>query len=392
MRLPIALLVPLLIASVPGVAADHPVVVELFTSQGCSSCPPADQVLAALGEEPGGAVIPLAFHVDSWNHLGWMDPFSKREWTLRQQFYARMLGGRGPYTPQAVVDGAHELVGSDERALRAAIARAAAQPAAAVTVAVGGDGESVVVEASVERPAALRGRKLDVMAALYENQLSTAVPRGENGGQTLRDTRVVRLLERAVRLPDDGPDAATARVTLQLGKGWVRQNLGVAVFVQDPKTLTIHGAANAALAAGREEVTRRPLGLAAAFAAFLGGCDSSPSEPRRDAVFVAIADGCPLENGNPQRYRFRTRDAAVIADATARLGDADVIWVVGRFRTGDGGFNAPWNWHHDPADVHLAEITAEGCQGCPRLVSQDLDYWTRFGQYCAPARIVAREG
>lgn len=135
----------------------------------------------------------------------------------------------------------------------------------------------------------------------------------------------------------------------------------------------------------------RSLALAAVLAAGLGGCDSSPSEPRRDAVFVAIADGCPLENGSPQRYRFRTRDPRVIADATARLGGNEVVWVVGRFRTGDGGFNAPWNWHHDPADVHLAEITAEGCQGCPRLVSQDPEYWTRFGQYCAPARIVARE-
>ena len=75
----------------------------------------------------------------------------------------------------------------------------------------------------------------------------------------------------------------------------------------------------------------------------------------------------------------------------ARIGNPEEIWVTGVFRTGDGGFNAPWHWHHDPDSVELAEVTIEACQGCPSLVDADIDYWTNFGRYCAPGRIVARE-
>jgi len=115
----------------PGV---HTVVVELFTSQGCSSCPPADRLLSELGAESRDRVVPLAFHVDFWNHAGWTDPFSKREWTDRQVGYSRALGVRNVYTPQAVVDGSAELVGSDANGMRAAIAAAAAKPAAAIAL------------------------------------------------------------------------------------------------------------------------------------------------------------------------------------------------------------------------------------------------------------------
>src|SRR5512134_2402114 len=88
-------------------------VVELFTSQGCSSCPPADRLLAELGEDP--AVLPLAFHVDYWDHLGWRDPFSSPRWSERQGRYARTLG-RGLYTPQLVVAGDQDVLGSNQRA------------------------------------------------------------------------------------------------------------------------------------------------------------------------------------------------------------------------------------------------------------------------------------
>jgi hypothetical protein len=241
----ISLLLPIavLLVAPRASAAPRPVVVELFTSQGCSSCPPADRLLAALGREPGGAVIPLAYHVDSWNYLGWNDPFSKREWTLRQDFYARVLGGRGPYTPQAVIDGATDLVGSDEEGMRRAIAHAASLPAAQVSVTLTPEGDSVNVEIAVELPPGLAGRKLDVMAAIYETGLSTGVPRGENGGRTLHDEYVVRTLERAARLGGESPTSSRAMSSLPLAKDWARENLGVAVFVQDPKTFTIHGAA-----------------------------------------------------------------------------------------------------------------------------------------------------
>jgi hypothetical protein len=110
-----------------------------------------------------------------------------------------------------------------------------------------------------------------------------------------------------------------------------------------------------------------------------------------DAVFRAVADSCPPVNGTPQQFRFTTRDPGVIAQSTARIGNPEEIWVTGLFRTGDGGFNAPWHWHHDPGSVELADVTIEACQGCPSLVDADLDYWTNFGRYCAPGRIVARE-
>ncbi len=133
------------------------------------------------------------------------------------------------------------------------------------------------------------------------------------------------------------------------------------------------------------------LALAATLA--LAACsDPRPTEPDAEtAVFLAIADSCPPVNGIAERFRFMTRDPQVIAQSTARIGNPEEIWVTGVFRTGDGGFNAPWHWHHDPDSVELAEVTIEACQGCPSLVETNLDYWTNFGRYCAPGRIIARE-
>src|SRR6266849_3578517 len=100
--------------------ATQPVVVELFTSQGCSSCPPADTLIRELRKQPN--VIAIAYHVDYWNYLGWRDPFSSSDWTLRQSQYAHAFGLSSNYTPQIVVGGAREMVGSNDRAVRAAIA------------------------------------------------------------------------------------------------------------------------------------------------------------------------------------------------------------------------------------------------------------------------------
>src|SRR5262245_59154605 len=108
-----------------------PVVLELFTSQGCSSCPPADRVLSMLGSDPSlrARVVPLAFHVDYWNSIGWTDPFSSSAWSERQSAYAKQLALDSVYTPQIVVNGHDQLNGSDEDGIRRAIDAAAAGPA-----------------------------------------------------------------------------------------------------------------------------------------------------------------------------------------------------------------------------------------------------------------------
>ena len=106
----------------PARAAERPIVVELFTSEGCSSCPPADALLGELATRPN--VLALSFHVDYWDRLGWKDPFSSPEATARQQHYARLLGLDTVYTPQIVVDGSWEAVGSDQAAVERALDQA----------------------------------------------------------------------------------------------------------------------------------------------------------------------------------------------------------------------------------------------------------------------------
>jgi len=241
------ILAPAASARDSGAPPGHIVVVELFTSQGCSSCPPADRLLQRLGERSG--VVPLAFHVDFWNSAGWKDPFSKAEWTHRQIDYERALGVNTPYTPQAVVDGGVELVGSNEDALRAAISDAARKPAAEIALQLKPSGTDVIATVNVRRPDSLRDRKMDLMLVVYEVGLVTPVSRGENGGRTLKNDYVVRLLRRADRLAAGGDADTRHVVTLSLDRGWNRAGLGVAAFLQDPKSLRIFGAAAQPLSA-----------------------------------------------------------------------------------------------------------------------------------------------
>src|SRR5271170_4477662 len=111
-----------------GAADGAPVVLELFTSEGCSSCPPADGLISEIGAS-SKSVIPLAYHVDYWNHLGWADPFSSPQWSERQSSYARAMNLDGDYTPQMVIGGGLQCVGSDRRSVSYAIAAARSVPA-----------------------------------------------------------------------------------------------------------------------------------------------------------------------------------------------------------------------------------------------------------------------
>jgi hypothetical protein len=236
-----------LLAVAAGAAADPPradalVVVELFTSQGCSSCPPADRLLSGLLDRP--AVLPLAYHVDYWNRLGWTDPFSSPAWSRRQEAYARAFGTGRVYTPQLVIAGVSECVGSDAGRVEAELRRAGRAPAGvAVELARRRLGPGAWrLEVAARRTSGAGGPVLDAMLAVYENGLRTPVPRGENAGRTLRHDFVVRRLERVFTLP---AASATGEGSLdvRLEPGWRAEEVGVVAFLQDPATLAIVGAA-----------------------------------------------------------------------------------------------------------------------------------------------------
>jgi hypothetical protein len=226
--------------------------VELFTSQGCSTCPPADRLLTNLGAQDADRVVPLALHVDFWNSAGWTDPFSRADWTKRQTSYARKLGLTTIYTPQAVVDGGSELVGSDAKALNAAIAAAAARPAGQVSLQLQPAGSEVHVTIDVELPDGLRKDNRDLMLAVFETGLVTNVGRGENGGRQLHNDYVVRSLTRAATLTAGGPQKTRNAASIPLDPHWQPGQLGVAAFLQDPVSLAISGAA-ASMLASRDE-------------------------------------------------------------------------------------------------------------------------------------------
>ena len=211
------------------------VLVELFTSQGCSSCPPADRALAELGREEG--IVALAFHVDYWDDLGWKDPFSSEAWTARQRAYARALGEGGRiYTPQLVVNGRAHVVGSDRRGAAAAIRRA--REAAARTIDLGATARLDAETGRVRVATTARGAGTgEVWAALVESGLTTAVSRGENSGKRLANDFVVRRLERVV----DG------EASLRVARTWRRKHLAVVVFVQDPGDLQVLAAVRTAI-------------------------------------------------------------------------------------------------------------------------------------------------
>ena len=214
-------------------AGERPIVVELFTSEGCSSCPPADALLAELSGRPD--VLALSFHVDYWDRLGWKDPFSSPDATRRQHGYAELLGLATVYTPQMVVDGRWQAVGSDrgevEQALGSArrthddVPVALAVDHGRAQITLGQDGGRVVA---------------DLLLIGFDRQHVTEVSRGENGGRTLSYVDVVRSIEeigqfdggrRAFEIPIRSPGDRIAAI-LQARDGRV---LGVAVADADAR-------------------------------------------------------------------------------------------------------------------------------------------------------------
>jgi hypothetical protein len=180
-------------------------IVELFTSEGCSSCPPADSLLAELSkdaESSGKAVLALEFHVDYWNRLGWSDPFSDAAFSRRQSDYAQHLKLRDMYTPQMVVNGVTEFVGSDRKAAKRAIDAALAR---AARVKVSLRSVKVLEEKGYQVDFAVDGAAGEAVLnlAVVERGLSTDVQKGENGGRTLKHGNVVRWFK-TMSVPADG--------------------------------------------------------------------------------------------------------------------------------------------------------------------------------------------
>jgi hypothetical protein len=171
----------------PAVAQDAPVVVELFTSQGCSSCPPADAFLTDLARRMRD-VLPLAFHVTYWDSLGWKDPYSLAAATERQRDYARTLGQDGVYTPQMIVDGTEGFVGSDRSGGLDAIVRAARNRPPPVPVALSREGESLVISVGAG------AGKARVLLVGFDPAHETHIGRGENSGRTVSESNIVRSL------------------------------------------------------------------------------------------------------------------------------------------------------------------------------------------------------
>jgi hypothetical protein len=214
------------------------VVVELFTSEGCSSCPPADQLLSQLRQEKqvnGTEIIPLGFHVDYWDYQGWRDRFDSAAYTRRQETYADHFHLPGSYTPQMVVDGAEEFAGNSAMHARAAIARAATQPQQTEIEITSAKPDTVNVQ--VKAPAAAAG---EVLLAVTEDNLESKVRAGENEGHVLRHSAVVRELRLLGKLKDG---SFTTAAPLKLDKDWKPKDLRLVVLVQEPASGKIIGAA-----------------------------------------------------------------------------------------------------------------------------------------------------
>jgi hypothetical protein len=218
------------------------VLVELFTSEGCSSCPPADAVLADLeAKQPvnGAVIIPLAFHVDYWNNLGWRDPFSTADWTERQRSYARALPDNGVYTPEIVVDGRDSFVGSREGHAQDVIADAAKKPKATLSLTTrenkGARSIGVTFGALPSGSAAT-----DLVMAITDKHALINVTGGENGGRALDHTAIVRSLRVLGAAAASGGTFDAA-----VDPAWA--NKRAVVFLQERASRAILGAATLTL-------------------------------------------------------------------------------------------------------------------------------------------------
>jgi hypothetical protein len=228
-----------------------PVVVELFSSEGCSSCPPADALLKRLETTqpiPGADVIAIEEHVDYWNHDGWIDPFSSVEWTLRQQEYVRKLKVGTEFTPEMVINGRAQTSGDEMLSVILLITNAARQPETPVAIAPGKAVANNAEDFSVtvgKLSGAMPRNTEEVWLAITEDGLHSNVSAGENAGRSLFHAAILRSLKKIGVANSAAPSTSfSADPRVKFSSHWKRTNLHVVVFVQEKQTLHILGAAS----------------------------------------------------------------------------------------------------------------------------------------------------
>ncbi len=234
-------------------ASRTPVILELFTSEGCSSCPPADTLVAGLEEQqpvPGVEIIALEEHVDYWNHLGWTDPFSSEQWTERQQVYAASHNSQSVYTPQIVVNGRTEFVGSRAQEARQTIVASMSQLQTEISLTPRSSDkyDRDQFNVSVGKLAgAAPSDTPEVWIAITEKGLHSSVSGGENAGHDLHHASIVRLLRKLGTADKSNAPSFAAQPELKLDSSWKRPNLRVIAFVQEKRSRHLVGATSATL-------------------------------------------------------------------------------------------------------------------------------------------------
>ncbi len=224
-------------AQLPADTERTPVLAELFTSEGCNSCPPADRILEMLSKEQpvdGVYIVAMSEHVTYWDHQGWKDPFGSQRYTQRQNAYGARFKIESVYTPQLIVDGTTQLVGSDTAALKRALADAAGKPKPRLNVeaALTADG---ALSGSVSGPGLEAGlaEGAELLWAVTEDDLVVEVKRGENANRTLRHSGVVRTL--AAKKIEAAASTPVSAI-IPLPPEWKREHLRLVAFVQSAKT------------------------------------------------------------------------------------------------------------------------------------------------------------
>ena len=223
-----------------------PVLVELFTSEGCSTCPPADEFLARLNREQplsGITVIGVEEHVDYWNRQGWNDPYSSPEWTARQIAYVDQLKGDSAYTPQAIVDGQHSVIGAREREIVQAIQQSAQQPRLEmeVTMELSTKEGALTTNVRAGKLPSTVDDTVEIWLAIAEKDLAQNVTHGENAGRELRHSAVLRSLKKLGVAKGKDAVSFEGSAHTKLNREWRSQNLEVIVFAQGKKSKQIVG-------------------------------------------------------------------------------------------------------------------------------------------------------